>query len=584
MSFTSLIFVTFFFPVFTFIYFVIPGIKLKNIWLLTASLCFYAFGGINYLVLILVMAAFAWMVGRIIQGALDRAEASSPDFQSGDEEFMDPEAQHDLEKNKKLAKVWLIIGLIGLIGVLAVFKYNRFIIEDIFSFTIGDRLNSDIIKMGMPIGISFYTFKLISYISDIYMGRTKAGDYFHVLLYTVIFHQVSQGPITRFEEMSRQFDKRNVSFEAFSNGIWRFSIGLAKKALLADHCGEMAEVFLPLTVDTNYTVCGAYIGSLFYMMQIYLDFSAYSDMALGLGQMIGFKYPENFNYPYIADSVREFWRRWHISLSSFFRDYVYIPLGGSRVRFYRLVINLFAVWALTGLWHGASWNFILWGLYYLVFIVIENIIRKLQKDKDNAEVKRGQRIIIGLLKHGYTLIVVFFGWVLFRITDFHKLWEVTKAMSGISGRVLYTTSDLLTMRGNIYFVLLAISVCTPVWKDLALRMRDLLYHSFKKEAREMQNIADEETLYEQETTKDHVLVKMYDNDSDMLKEVQEQDSKSHERVLSRLNMRLKKRKNERALIESIYYGVRTILMLIFLFVSILSMVGASYTPFLYNQF
>ncbi|HAP34013.1 MAG TPA: membrane-bound O-acyltransferase family protein [Lachnospiraceae bacterium] len=578
MSFTSLFFVTFFLPAFTFIYFVIPGIKLKNIWLLMASMAFYAFGGINYLVLILIMAGFACVTGKIIQGALDRAADSSPDYQFGDEEFMDPKAQQDLENNKRLARIWLVIGLVGLIGVLAVFKYNRFLIEDIFSITVGDRLNRDIIKMGMPIGISFYTFKLISYISDVYMGRTKAGDFFHVLIYTVIFHQVTQGPITRFGEMTCQFDKRKVSFEALSNGIWRFSIGLAKKSLLADRCGELAEVFLPITIDASYSVSGAYIGSLFYMMQIYLDFSAYSDMALGLGEMIGFKYPENFNYPYIADSVRDFWRRWHISLSSFFRDYVYIPLGGSRVKFHRLIINLLAVWVLTGLWHGASWNFILWGLYYFLFIVIENAVRKLNK----GTVVRNVFTVSFL--HVYTLAVVFFGWILFRITDFHKLWEVLRIMLGRDGRVLYTTSDVLTMRGNIYFVLFALSVCTPMWRNLALNMRDRLYNSFRKEAKEVQNLADEQTLFEQETGKDHVLMEKYDKEGDILEEVKEQDSKSHERMVNRLSLRLRKRKNERAFIEAVYYGVRTVLMIVFLYISILSMVGASYTPFLYNQF
>lgn len=578
MSFTSLFFVTIFFPVFTVIYFLIPEIKLKNVWLLIASLVFYAFGGINYLVLILLMAGFACGIGKLIQTAVDRAKASSPDYQFGDEEFMDPKAQRDLENNKRLARIWLIIGLTGLVGILTVFKYNRFLIEDIFSMTVGDRLNRDIIEMGMPIGISFYTFKLISYISDVYMGKTRSGNYFHVLLYTVIFHQVTQGPITRYEDMSLQFDRRKVTFEMLSNGIWRFSIGLAKKSLLADRCGELAETFLPIAIDTSYSISGAYIGSLFYMMQIYLDFSAYSDMALGLGEMIGFKYDENFNYPYIAASVRDFWRRWHISLSSFFRDYVYIPLGGSRVKFYRLVINLFTVWALTGLWHGASWNFILWGLYYLLFIVIENGVRKLNR------VSTVQNVFVLGLSHVYTLIVVFFGWVLFRITDFHKLWEVLRVMFGLSGRLWYSASDVLTVRGNIYFILLAISVCTPIWRNLAIMMRDRLYSSFKKEAKEIQNLADEETLYEQERNMDHVLVERYETRSDILEEVREQDSKSHERMVNRLTQRLRKRKNERAFIEAVYYGVRTVLMIIFWYISILSMVGASYTPFLYNQF
>jgi alginate O-acetyltransferase complex protein AlgI len=323
------------------------------------------------------------------------------------------------------------------------------------------------------------------------------------------------------------------------------------------------------------------MGSLFYMMQLYLDFSAYYDMAIGLGEIIGMEYRENFNYPYIATSVRDFWRRWHISLSSFFRDYVYIPLGGSRVGFGRLMLNLLAVWVLTGLWHGASWNFILWGLYYFVFIVIENLYMKYTGEK----VKNlSHGVIMRVLGHLYTLVVVFFGWVLFRITDFHKLWEVLNVLLGRSGRVLYTASEVLTLRGNAYFVIFAVSFCVPLWKNIALAVRERLHSSQHKEAQEMQNLEDEHQLHEQEE-KDHELVEKFGSESlGILDEVKKQDIESHERMVTRLENRIKKRKNERVIREAIFYGMRTILMLVFLFVSILAMVGATYSPFLYNQF
>jgi len=581
MSFTSLFFVTIFFPAFTLIYFLMPGIKQKNIWLLLASLVFYAFGGLNYLVLIIALAAYACLTGRMIQGALDRAKASNPDYEKGDEEFMSPLAQKSIEKNKRIAKTWLIAGIVVLVIILAVFKYTRFILQDVLAYKLDGKLDEEIIRIGMPLGVSFYTFKLISYVSDVYNQKTRAGDFFHVLLYTVIFHQVTQGPISRYGELCTQFDKRKVSYEGISDGIWRFTIGLAKKTLIADHCGKLCDAFLPLTENVSYSVFGAYMGSLFYMMQLYLDFSAYSDMAIGLGEILGLDYQENFNYPYIASSVRDFWRRWHISLSSFFRDYVYIPLGGSRVGFGRLMLNLLAVWALTGLWHGASWNFILWGLYYFVFIVIENLcLKKIGKKEKTG----GLSVITGALGHLYTLAVVFFGWVLFRITDFHKLWEVMNVLLGRSGRTLYTASEVLTLRGNAYFVILAVSFCTPLWKKIALTVRKRLHSSQHKEALEMQNLEDERQLHEQEE-KDHELVEKFSSESHSeINEVKKQDIESHERMVTRLENRIKKRKNERVMREALFYGMRTIMMLIFLFVSILAMVGASYSPFLYNQF
>ncbi|ETP71587.1 putative membrane protein involved in D-alanine export [Lachnospiraceae bacterium JC7] len=581
MSFTSLFFVTIFFPVFLFVYYILQGMKIKNAWLLLGSLIFYAFSGINCLILILMMAAFAWIIGKMVQAAVDKAECESPDHQAGDEEFMNPTAQDAYEKNHNTARLWLIIGVLGLSAVLMGFKYSNYIFNEL-KLSSYDGIKEGILRLGMPLGLSFYTFKLISYIADVYMRRVKAGGFFDVLLYTVIFHQVTQGPIVRYEVMSSQFENRSLSYKAVSDGVWRFSIGLAKKALIADHCGKLADMFLPLTGGGEYSVFGAYAGSLCYMLQIYLDFSAYSDMALGLGQMIGFKYPENFNYPYAAVSVRDFWRRWHISLSSFFRDYVYIPLGGSRVSFPRLLLNLLAVWILTGIWHGASFNFILWGIYFYCFIVLENVFRKYS---NKLRLNQINETIAAVFLHLYTLAVIYIGWVLFRITDVRKLLEVLGVMLGRSERAVYSTSELLTFRGNIYFLLFAVTVCTPMWKKLGTLISERLKHSFRREEREVKNLEKESSLYEQEVTRDQVLVEKYsENSSDVLKEVRQQAAENHERMINRLENRLKKRKSERTKLEIAYYGVRIILMLLFIFVAILSMVGASYTPFLYNQF
>ena len=581
MSFTSLFFVAIFFPVFMLIYYVIRDLKLKNVWLLAGSLLFYAFCGINNLILIVIMAVFAWFTGIMIQSARDRIEKAVPEYQAGDEEFMDPSAQINYEKNKRTAQFYLITGVVLLAAVLMVFKYSEMILNYLPSGYYDGGIKNGIIKMGLPLGISFYTFKLISYIADVYSGRTRAGRLFDVMLYTVIFHQVTQGPIVRFGLMASRFENRKITCEDVADGALRFSTGLAKKTLLADHCGKLSELFLPLSEGMSCSVFGAYIGSVCYMLQIYLDFSAYSDMALGLGKMIGFTYPENFNYPYMATSVRDFWRRWHISLSEFFRDYVYIPLGGRRVKFWRLLLNLFTVWILTGVWHGSSMNFILWGMYYFVFIVLENILHKYTKHK---KTENKNNVLSGHLGRIYTLIVVFFGWVLFRITDLEMLVSVLKVMLGRSQAELFSTSEILSLRGNIYFLIFAVTVCTPLWKELEGGLSRKLHLSFMNERSENRKLKREHSLYEQEVKRDQVLMEKYGQHIDMLKDVKQQDEDNHVRMVGRIEDRLRRKKSERIQIETVYYGIRTFIMLVCLFIAILSMVGASYTPFLYNQF
>ena len=354
------------------------------------------------------------------------------------------------------------------------------------------------------------------------------------------------------------------------------------------------------------------------MLQLYLDFSAYSDMALGLGRMIGFHYPENFNYPYIAVSVRDFWRRWHISLSRFFRDYVYIPLGGNRVSTGRLMLNLLAVWALTGFWHGSSWNFLLWGLYYFVFIAIENFVKKFQKaqaaevsggmegrpavaesiatdgtdiavgpasaadTKRNAQAPRRSPLpaLTRALGHLYTLIVVFFGWVLFRFSDFQVLREVLRTMFFLSGRATVDAAELLTLRSNLFFLIFSIIACTPLGARLAAKLRGFYDASLQQEAREKQQLEREKARYQKETEIDQQVQRL----DASIEGLEEEDAENHERVATRMKRRITKSSEARRRSEGLYYGLRLLLMLLLLALSIISMVGASYTPFLYNQF
>ncbi len=589
MSFSSLIFIALFLPVFMIGSVLVRGNQRKNLLLLLFSLIFYAFAGLSNLALLLVMMTLAWFSGQRIGGALQFAASENPDYQEGDDVFQSPDAERIRVEGQKRARAWLLLALVLLIAVLLFYKLAGPICRNLFLADAGDlhtgggattgtaaAILAYVRNIGLPLGISFYIFKLISYVADVYTKKTAPGDFFHVLLYTVTFHQVAQGPITRFGEMAEEMDHRSCSADDMTEGLWRFTVGLAKKTVLADHLGTLAETFLPLAGNTTFSVGGAYLGALCYMLQLYLDFSAYSDMALGLGRMIGFHYPENFNYPYIAVSVRDFWRRWHISLSRFFRDYVYIPLGGNRVSTGRLLLNLLAVWALTGFWHGSSWNFILWGLYYFVFIAIENFVKKFQKRTAQAPFTPLTRA----LGHLYTLIVVFFGWVLFRFSDFQVLREVLRTMFFLSGRATVDAAELLTLRSNLFFLIFSIIACTPLGARLAAKLRAFYDASLQQEAREKQQLEREKARYQKETEIDQQVQRL----DASIEGLEEEDAENHERVATRMKRRITKSSEARRRSEGLYYGLRILLMLLLLALSIVSMVGASYTPFLYNQF
>ena len=362
MVFSHLFFVFIFLALNLLVYCLMPGIRLKNACMLIFSLVFYAFAGPKYVILLVSMVLVSYL------------------FALAEEHF--------LKKGpKKGATAMLILDVVSMLGTLAYFKYAVFILENVRSFS---GLKFDIPEIILPIGISFYTFQLISYNVDVARGEVSAQrNYFRLLLYAAMFHQCIAGPIIRYSTVEKEINERKFSVSDCRRGILRFCTGLAKKAFLANTCASVVDNLVPAGAD-QIAVTSApslWVGMFFFMLQIYLDFSAYSDMAIGMGLMIGFHYDENFNYPYVAVSATDFWRRWHISLSTFFRDYVYIPLGGNRCSTVRNIFNLLVVWALTGFWHGASWNFILWGLYYFILLVIEKyIIYRKPKEKQNAPV------------------------------------------------------------------------------------------------------------------------------------------------------------------------------------------------------
>lgn len=430
MVFSSLVFLFLFLVPHLIVYFAVPE-RHRNTVLLVSSLIFYAWGGPQYLVLLMGETWASWYFARRIEGA-------------------------STQREKRLAVAGECLVLLGL---LAVFKYTRLVLGTTNQLFGVPEFIPDIV---LPLGISFYTFQLISYVVDVYRGQIAAQpNYWKLLLYSSLFHQCIAGPIVRYETVADRIDERRVTTTDVYYGVRRFCVGLAKKAILANSCAAAADTLLPLGTDAIFTQpCAAYwLGMAFYMLQIYLDFSAYSDMAIGMGRMVGFRYLENFNYPYMATSVRDFWRRWHISLSSFFRDYVYIPLGGSRVEPILYVRNMAVVWFLTGLWHGASWNYVLWGLYFLVFLLLERFVIR---DR-----------LAGALSHVYAVAVVYFGWVLFKFEDFGELVAVFAGMFGGSGAGLTSLAVHTVFMQNIFLLAFGIVACTSLGKQL----HDWLYRN-----------------------------------------------------------------------------------------------------------
>lgn len=439
MVFSNLFFLFVFLPLNLLCYTLAKSTRAKNIIMLIFSLFFYAWGEPVYVLLLVGMAFAVWLFSLAIQR----------------------------NRGRPAAKLALIGALVVSLGLLGTFKYTGFFADMLHQLT---GFPSVIPQIALPIGISFYTFQLISYVVDVYRGEVDAQDKFWLLLmYVSLFHQCIAGPIVRYQDVNREILNRSASREEINRGVSRFCTGLAKKALLANTCGLLADTLLLSDAAASSTaslaqnaavlqarpVLSLWLGVLAFMLQIYLDFSAYSDMAIGMGLMIGFHYKENFDYPYLSRSVSEFWRRWHISLGSFFRDYVYIPLGGNRQGVPRTIANLFIVWFLTGLWHGASWNFVLWGLYFFVFIAIERLF--LQKFLDR---------IPAVFSHIYLLVIVFFGWAIFRFKQPVLFFTVLGGMFGMNGNPLSNFESGTIFLNYLFFLIAAIIASTPAVKYL----------------------------------------------------------------------------------------------------------------------
>ncbi|MBR4941562.1 MAG: MBOAT family protein [Clostridia bacterium] len=419
MVFSTLPFVYFFLPICLILYYSMRKLKAQNIVLLAMSLLFYSWGEPVWIILMILTALVNYFCGRKIGYAAD-------------------------EKSRKL---WVVISIAVSLGSLAVFKYTGFMINNANMIP---GINIPAWKLTLPIGISFYTFQSLSYTIDVYRRNTEVQkSYWNFLLYVCLFPQLIAGPIVRYADVAAEIECRKTNLQDFTKGVTRFMTGLAKKLLLADRCAQyMTDYF-----ETG-SVVGSWVGLLMFTFQIYLDFSGYSDMAIGLGRMFGFHFKENFNYPYCCTSITDFWRRWHISLSSFFRDYVYIPLGGNRCSKAKHIRNILIVWGLTGLWHGANWNFIFWGLYFGGLLLFEKFVLGEKIEKIPMAARRA-----------ISLVLVMFGWALFYFEDLSALGTFMGQLFGFAQR--FASKDVWRLlMNNSLLIVVSIAVCTPIGRKL----------------------------------------------------------------------------------------------------------------------
>ena len=428
---SSLIFLYVFLPVVLAAYYIVPQ-KWKNPCLLLASLVFYGWGEPVYILLLLASVILNYFIGIAVQKQREN-------------------------ENVKHTKGWLLAGI--LVNLLMLLFYKYF---DLFARTLALIPALSAIKpleLALPLGISFYTFRGMSYQIDIYRGDSDAEhNFLRYSTYATLFPHMTAGPIVRYRDVAGQLAARPKNAEQFAEGVRRFTIGLAKKVLVANNLAKLWDVY-STAAASELTTVGAWIGLCAFSLEIYFDFSGYSDMAIGAAKMFGFDFKENFDYPYISASVTEFWRRWHISLGSWFRDYVYIPLGGNRKGKNRQLLNIAIVWALTGFWHGASWNFMLWGLYYAAFLIIEKLwlLKRLEK---------APRFV----SHLYAIVVCFSGWILFQISDLAACGQYYKTMFGFGSGGGYAATDGFYLKTFALVFLIAALGCTPLFAKLFHRL------------------------------------------------------------------------------------------------------------------
>lgn len=420
MLFSSIVFLFTFLPAVMILYYLLP-VRFRNVILLLASLVFYAWGEPVYLFLMLLSILFNYFSGLDIARNL---------------------------QDKRAAKRSLVFNLIINLAVLGFFKYEGFVLDTLNGIL---PVHISYHALPLPIGISFYTFQILSYIIDVYRGNVKVQTNLpNFALYVTMFPQLIAGPIVQYADVDEQLASREVSRTKFGEGSMYFIRGLAKKVLLANTSGMIFTEVSGLAKG-NIAVMTAWLGAFAYMFQIYFDFSGYSDMAIGLGKMFGFEFNMNFNYPYVAKSITEFWRRWHISLSSWFRDYVYIPLGGNRVSKIKHIRNLLIVWFLTGLWHGAAWNFVAWGLYYGVILIIEKYVLSPVLDR-----------LPDVVRHIYSIVLVVIGWVLFFSSSFGQAADYIRVMFGAGAHGFADRESMYLLTSNLILWLILIFGSTPL--------------------------------------------------------------------------------------------------------------------------
>lgn len=420
MVFSSVEFIFFFLPLVCIPYALCKNIKIRNIILITASVLFYAFGEPKAVILMLLSIVFNYGLALL------------------------------MDKYNRHKKLFLSISVFINLALLFVYKYTGFFVESINSVF---NFNIEVPIIHLPIGISFFTFQAMSYVIDVYRGNTPAQKKLSsILLYISFFPQLIAGPIVKYHDIEKQIDKREINFEKYSSGVKRFLTGLFKKVLIANNAGVVWSMITNMDYQ-SISVATAWLGAVCYSLQIYFDFSGYSDMAIGLGKMFGFEFLENFNYPYISKSIREFWRRWHISLSTWFKEYLYIPLGGNRKGNVRTYINLIIVFFCTGLWHGANWNFVIWGMWHGFFSVAERLGLGELLNKDKT----------GILSRVYTLFVVVVGFTIFGIVDFSVLKEYINIMIFNGNNCIIDSEFLFVLKNNIVILVIGIVFSTPVY-------------------------------------------------------------------------------------------------------------------------
>nr|WP_314833399.1 MBOAT family O-acyltransferase [uncultured Oribacterium sp.] len=597
MQFSQMIFVAGFLPLFFVLYFGKKELAWKNAVFFLASCFFLLFQGLLAVAFLCFFTLFVFFMGIALGKATE-------------------------EKKKKI----FFLSLAGILLPLAFFKYSAAL-----------PFLPKMVKGWMPFGISFYSFRFIAYLYDCYQGEEAEQEIFSFSLFAFAFPVLSQGPILRYSEMREEIKNRTFSYEAFSHGLFRFTFGLWKKLALADALGALSVEVLSLDSLKNasmlqsspsFSFLAVFLSGLSYMLQIFLDFSAYTDMAIGIGEICGFTLPENFQAPYSARSIRDFWRRWHISLSMFFRDYVYIPLGGNRVPFPLQVRNLLLIWILTGIWHGSTANFILWGLYFFVFILLELCCKKLWKRMKKSE-GGNFSFVLRCLQHVYTLVVLYFSWILFRFSDFQSLKNILWLHTLPKSLALVDGKTLLIVKSNIFLLLVAIlfsgnllSSLEEEWQKLLFRGKSRLARKKraslgfygmedadgqgdprpeersgetevqKEEAISFAEEVEAEAKVEEEVESEvkaeakiesEELLREEKMEAELSQENQE-DLLRHEKILRRIQRRTKLNIFFLDHAEQLYFWGKLLAAIAFLLLSFALMAGQSYMPFLYNQF